>query len=155
MTFLSAYEGFTRVPLGDPDRGYWADLYDHVSQGGRESADRALQGVSLVGNKVQPTPDVVLARERLVLAHIKEWNLDDESGVWPITLASVKRLPDDVFATLLEIVDSADGVKASAKERAAFPGESVGGDPDGERGAGEPVDVPAGSGDVEEARPEA
>lgn len=155
MPFLSAYEGVTRVPLGDPDRGYWADLHDHVSQGGRESADRALQGVTIVGKQVQPTPDVVLARQRLVLAHIKEWNIDDETGIWPITLASIKRLPDDVFNTLLAIVDSAEGVKATAKERAAFPGAGVGGDPDGDGGAAEPVDVPAGSGDVEEAGPEA
>lgn len=149
--FLSAYAGVTRVTLGDPARGFWADLYDYVSQGGKEASERALQGVALEDGKVKPTPDVTRSRQLLVLAHIKEWNLTEADGsIWPVTLASVRRLPDVVFADLLAKVEKLGAPEPG--ERRQFPGEGVGGDPDGDGGAAEPVDVPAGVGDLEAAR---
>lgn len=147
MAFLSAYSGVRRIAVGDPDGEYWVDLREHLSQGGKEKGDRALQQMSVVGGKPQLSPDVVEFRQQLVLASIDNWNLDDDNGqVWPLNMHSVKRLPASVFDELWAVVDESNKPRSSV-ERRQFPAGGVGGDPDGDGdGAGVPVDVPVEAG---------
>lgn len=141
MGFLSAYSGVRRVEIGDPDSKYWVDIKEHLSQGAKEKGDRALQQTHVVDGKAQMTPDVVEFRQQLVLASIDGWNLDDDNGiVWPINMQNVKRLPAAVFDELWTVVDETN-VPLSTAERRRFPAGDLGGDPDGDAGAGGPVDV--------------
>jgi hypothetical protein len=143
MGFLSAYSGVRRIELGPrtPDESYWVDLREHVSQGAKEKGDRALQSMHVVNGKPQVTPDVVSFRQELLLASVADWNLDDDNGtIWPLNMQSIKRLPAAVFDQLWEVVD-ATNAPLSTEERRRFPAGGVGGDPDGDAGAGEPVDV--------------
>lgn len=138
MGFLSAYSTIRRVPIDDT---YWVDLREHLSQGAKEKGDRALQQVQIVGGKAQPTPDTVEFREQLVLASIADWNIDDDNGtVWPINMQSIRRLPASVFDLLWEVVDETNAPRKPA-EQAQFPAGDVRGDPHGNPGTAEPVNV--------------
>ena len=148
MAFLSAYSGTTTVYIGDQERGYWVQLKDHINQGDREDSERALAKMSMVNGNSVLTPDVPLFRQRLLLASIAAWNLDDENGnVWPLTIRSIQQLPNVVFDQLWEIVDN--GVKErSPEEMRQFRDAGVSGDPDGYPGTAITRDLPAGAGDV-------
>lgn len=145
MGFLSAYSGTHRVAVPHPDREYWVELREHLPHGATEKSAAALQAVTMVGNKVQPTPDVYKSRAELVLASIVDWNIDDDNGtVWPVNMQSIRRLPEPVFDLLYQAIEQSNGALAAA-ERAQFRDGGASGDPDGNGGASVPVDVPAGA----------
>jgi hypothetical protein len=105
MSFLSAYEGITRIPVGPSDQDYYIDVREHISYQEREAAEKALSDMKVEGSTVTPSPDVMRYRRLLALAHIKEWNLDDEGAVWPIDFDHVGQLPGEVFDQLWAVID--------------------------------------------------
>lgn len=149
MGFLTTYDGTERVEL---DGGYWVDLRKHLSTGAKETADRHLQTMTVVDGKPCPAPDVVRARQQLVLASIDGWNLDDDNGhIWPINIQSVKRLPETVFDRLREKIEDL-AAPLPAEERAQFPDESPDSDPHGHPRPAVATDVPDGTGTVQTPR---
>ena len=106
MSFLSAYEGITRVKVGPSGLDYYIDVREHISYQEREAAEKALSDMKVEGTVVTPSPDVMRYRRLLVLAHVKAWNLDDEHGAtWPIDAEHVGALPGEVFDELWAVVD--------------------------------------------------
>jgi hypothetical protein len=145
MGFLSAYEGTERFKIDHPEKDYWIDLKQYISQAEKEKAEREIQTMRVVDGKPVMTPDIVKAQQLLVLASIADWNLDDANGtVWPIDMAHVRKLPDVVYDQLLKKVDVLTK-PAPAAEKARFPGEGVVGDPDGDARAAVTADVPDGA----------
>lgn len=151
MGFLSAYEGVRRVDLG---RGYWVDLVLHISQGSKEAAERAASKVKVSASGLTDVePDVVAFRQLMILGHVKEWNLDDDNGrIWPVSLASVKRLPGDVFEELWKVVNELTKPR-DADEQKRFLDASDDGAP-GWTGSGESAHVHDGAGVLEAHRGE-
>jgi hypothetical protein len=130
MGFLSVYSGVRRVDVGTSDRGYWIDLREHVSQGGREAAERTLAKI-ITGpdGKPQARPDITSYRQLMVLAHVVDWNLDDDDGkIWPIDLAHVKQIPGGEFDAIWTVVDELAS-PPSTEEQRQFPDGAVGSDP--------------------------
>lgn len=134
MGFLSAYEGTTKVSVGDPTRGYWVELREVLSQGARQRAEQELMGRQQVsGSDVMMKMDVVGYRQMMLLASIKDWNLDEDNGqVWPINLKSIQRLPGPIFDQLWSIIDASNAPRSVADQRQFR--ES--GDAGGENGSG-------------------
>lgn len=148
MGFLSAYDGTHRITIPHPDKDYWVVLRKHLPHGATERSTAALQTMSIVGGKPCPAPDVYKSHSELVHASIVEWNLDDDNGtVWPLNMQSVRRLPEAVFDLLHDAVLESNKTR-SVEEQRRFPGEGVVGDPVGDSGPAEPVDVPAAAGTV-------
>ena len=137
MPFLDPYGGTVTVAVGDPARGYWVKLHEYVSQGGKEQAEKALSQMLIVDGKPQIDPDTTRYRQLLLLAHVAEWNLDDENGVWPVTLENVRRIPGPLFDALWKTVDLLASPLQDEAERRAFPDASDGGDT--QRGGGATV----------------
>ncbi len=149
MGFMSAYDGTHRVTIPHPDGDYWVELKKHLTHGAAERSVAALQGLEVVDGKARSKADIYRSHMERVLASIVAWNLDDDNGqVWPINQQSLRRLPDSVFDLLFEAVDRSNAPEAKA-ERTRFPDEGDGGDSDGDPWAGEPGDVPDGTGAVE------
>jgi hypothetical protein len=145
MGFLSAYDGTHRVVIPHPDREYWVELKKHVSHGATEKSQLALQEMEIVNGKAMPAPNVFKSQAELVLASILDWNLDDDNGhVWPLNMQSIRRLPDSVFTLLHQAVLESNKAE-SPEERARFRQPSLSGDPHGDSGSPEPVDVPDGA----------
>jgi hypothetical protein len=142
MGFLSAYENTTRVPIGDPERGYWVELREVLSQGARQKAEQELMGRQQInGNDVLMKMNVVGYRQAMLLASIKGWNLDDDNGhVWPINTQSISRLPGPVFDELWAKVDASNAPRSAEAQR-RFPDTG-----DDERADGE--DEPGQYGEV-------
>lgn len=142
MGFLSAYSGTQRLTIGDPERGYWVELREMLSQGAKEKAEQALQGRQRInGGDVITQMDVARYRQLMVLASIKDWNLDDDNKqVWPINLQSVQRLPGIVFDELWKFVDSSNEPRPAAEQR-QFPDSGDDGREDGTGRTAEPGDV--------------
>ena len=135
MGFLSVYSDVKRVFVGPQELGYWVDIKEHVSQGDREAAERALATMVIVDGKPVPQPDVIRYRQLMMLASIAEWNLDDDNGqVWPRTMRSVQNLPDIVFDQIWWEVDKVN-TPLSKEESQRFPDGDDGGDQDGADGA--------------------
>lgn len=132
MGFLSAYSGVVRIVI-DTDRGYWIDLKKHLSQGDREASEKALaQNMVVTNGKTSVTPDYTAWRERLILASIAAWNLDDDSGnVWPITLDNLRLLPGDIYDQLWTEVDKMNSSR-KGEEQQRFRDGDVGGHSDGD-----------------------
>lgn len=151
MGFLSAYSSTRRVDIGDPARGYWVELREVLSQGAKEKAEQALMGRQHVnGGDVVVNMDVARYRQLMVLASIKDWNLDDDNGqVWPLNLQSVQRLPGVVFDQLWSIVDGSNEPRGAAEQR-QFPDGRDDGDQVGPERAGEPGPVLAEAAGVEQ-----
>ena len=105
MSFLSAYEGITRVKVGPTGLDYYIDVREHISYQEREAAEKALSDMKVEGTSVTPAPDVIKYRRLLVLAHVKEWNLDDEDGIWPVDVEHVGMLPGEVFDEVWALID--------------------------------------------------
>lgn len=141
MSFLSAYSGTKRVSLGDPSRGYWVELREHVTVGAREAAERALTSSVIENGKLLSKPDVTQFRQLTVLAAIENWNLDDDGQVWPVTLRNIQRLPGDIFDELWQHVNEMQTPR-SAEERQQFPDGGVISDQDEDSGTTQSVDVP-------------
>lgn len=154
MGFLSAYEGTQRVVI-DPERNYWVELREVLSQGARQKAEQELMGrQQLNGNDVLMKMDVVGYRQAMLLASIKDWNLDDDNGrVWPINQQSVQRLPGPVFDQLWSIVDKSNAPRSVAEQR-QFHGAGSDGGADGTWSAGESEPVLAQAAGVDQARDE-
>ncbi len=138
MPFLDAYSGVRRVTIGDPERGYWIDLKEHISYRAREEAEKALSKVVIAGSVQEVRPDVTRFRQLMVLAHIDAWNLDDERGVWPVNLDNVKRLPGDEFDRVWVVVDDLGSPAQDTDERRRFPDAGDGGDQERDGGAADP-----------------
>lgn len=137
MTFLDPYGGTVQMPVGDPTRGYWVKLREYVSQGDKEDAEKALSRMLVVDGQPQIDPDTSRYRQLMLLAHVVEWNLDDDKGVWPITLENVRRIPGPLFDALWKAVDLLASPVQDAAERRAFP--DAGDDGDQERDGGSAV----------------
>lgn len=122
--FLSAYSDTRRIVLGEPDRGYWVDVKEHLSQGDKEIAERSLTSGKVIDGKMEMEVDVARYRQLMVLASVINWNLDDENGqVWKIDLQNVRRLPGDEFDKLWKVVDEMNA-PASPEERRKFRDDS-------------------------------
>lgn len=119
MGFLSAYSGTNRVTVGDPERGYWVELREVVSQGAKEKAEQELMGRQQInGGDVTTTMNIVGFRQLMLEASIANWNLDDDNGhVWPINMQSIRRLPGPVFDQLWEIVDASNAPRPAVERR--------------------------------------
>lgn len=150
MGFLSAYDGVKRIPVGDPDRGYWVELREVLSQGARQKAEQELMGRQQINaGDVLMKMNVVGYRQSMLLASIKDWNLDDDSGqIWPLNLQSIQRLPGPVFDDLWAIVDKSNAPRSAASQR-QFPDTGDDEREDGPDDAGEPGEVLAPSAGVE------
>lgn len=149
--FLSDYNKTRRVPIGRPERGYWAEIREVLSVGDKEEADRALARAHVGDGGVQMEMDTVGYRQLMVLRSIIAWNLDNEDGtIWPITLESIKRLPDLEFNSLHAVIDKLNA-PPSKSEQAQFPEGDGGGDSDGNRATVIAGQVLARTGTVEEA----
>jgi hypothetical protein len=142
MGFLSAYSGTQKITVGDPSRGYWVELRETLSQGAKEKAEQALQGRQRInGGDVVAEMDVARYRQLMVLASVKDWNLDnDDQKIWPLNLQSVQRLPGVVFDELWKFVDNSNAARSSADQR-QFPDTGDDGDQVGERRTAEPGNV--------------
>jgi len=150
MGFLSAYDGTKKVPVGDPERGYWVELREVLSQGARQRAEQELMGRQQInGGDVLMKMDVVGYRQAMLLASVKDWNLDDDNGrIWPINLQSIQRLPGPVFDELWALVDQSNAPRSAAAQR-QFPDSGDDERTDGEDQPGEPGQVLAPAAGVE------
>lgn len=119
MGFLTAYSNTRKVTVGDPDRGYWVELREVLSQGAKEKAEQELMGRQQInGTDVVLKMDVARYRQQMVLASIKDWNLDDDNGrIWPLNLQSVQRLPGPVFDHLWSLVDEMNEPRSVVEQR--------------------------------------
>jgi hypothetical protein len=121
MAFLSSYEGIYRLNVGPTGLDYYIDVREHITYHEREAAEKALSEMKINGTQANVNPDVTRYRRQLVLAHIKEWNLDNEDGtIWPVDFEHVGKLPDDVFDLVWQQVDAAPGKRDKAAQR-RFP----------------------------------
>jgi hypothetical protein len=153
------YSGTTTIDLG---KGYWVTVKNCLTEeeigfvndllGGKQRVD--------VGQQRQYAEmNVTASRTETLVMAIVDWNISDPDGtVWPLLPAerkpgqaypansvrrlSVARLPAAVSTLLYEKVDALNALR-TGQEAAQFPGEPVGGDPDGGTGAGGPAEVPA------------
>lgn len=147
-SFLDHYEGTTTVELGN---GYHIELWDHASEESLEEADRAMSRMQIVDGKTDLQADIVRYRQLVILAHLKEWNLDDDGVTWPYTLESVKRLPKRVFNQVWTTVDKLDAPDTT-DDRKRFPDESGGSGPVGELGTAGTRQVPTRNATARKAR---
>lgn len=149
MGFLSAYSDTRKIDLGG---GYWVEIKECLSIVEKQRAEKALTPNPRVdmSGRAEAGMDLSAFHTEMVVASITAWNLDEDDGtVWPLTPEPVKRkniarLPASVFDQIFKEVDELNGPKP-ARERAQFPEPGVGSDPDGDGGAGEPVDVLGGA----------
>ena len=142
MGFLSVYDGSTKV-IVDEERDYWVELSDYVSQGAKEEAERCLSKVVMVGKEAVPTPDVARYRQQMLLASIRAWNLDDDTGfVWPMDLKHVQKLPGHIFDLLWKKIDE-QTKEDSVEDQRQFPAEDLGSGSDGDGGSADLLDLPA------------
>lgn len=141
MGFLTAYEGSRKIVV-DEKRGYWVELLDFVSQGAKEESERMLSKIVMVHGEAVPTPDVARYRQLMLVAAIKDWNLDYDNGLkWPVDLKHVQMLPGHIFDELWKEVDGQNAERTPQEER-QFLAEDVSGDPDGIFGPAELLDLP-------------
>jgi hypothetical protein len=121
MAFLSSYEGINRLKIGPSGLDYYIDVREHVSYKQREAAEKALSEMQFSGTQANVTPDVTRYRQLLMLAHIVEWNLDNEDGtIWPIDFEHIGMLPDDVFDQVWKQVDGQSDKRSKEAQR-RFP----------------------------------
>jgi hypothetical protein len=155
MGFLSAYSGTRRVTVGDPERGYWVELRETVSQGAKAKAEQELMGRQQInGGDVTTQMNVVGFHHQMVLASIINWNLDDDNGhIWPLNMQSIQRLPGPVFDYLWSLVDEMNAPRGAVERRrfrdAGDDGSEVGTELTG--GSGEPQPVLAAPAALDEA----
>jgi len=142
MGFLSAYSGTRKIPVGDPDSGYWVEIKECLTSGDKEKADKALtSGKIIPGQTPEMSMDIVRYRQLVMQASITDWNLDDDGGkVWPIDLAHIRKLPTPVFDQIYTEIDEANK-PATTEERRDFRTEGLGGDSDEDAGTTDAGDV--------------
>lgn len=153
------YSGTTKINVG---KDYWVEVKNCLTEeelgfvqdllGGKQRVD--------VGQQRQFAEMNVTASHREALVNaIVDWNITDKAGEkWPLLPAerqpgkpfpensarrfSVARLPGAVATLVYEKVDALNALR-TGQEAAQFPGEPVGGGPDGGDGPGSPSEVPA------------
>jgi hypothetical protein len=159
--FLAAYEGTEHIDLGD---GWWVKVKKCLSStelGWAQSAMGAdRQRVEGNGNQYADLNVQQFQRE-LIVQSLDSWNLTDaadaplplDAGPVPVRhgqnpyppgcprRVSVGRLPSPVFAKVYEVCNAANGTR-DAGEAARFPDPAVGGDTDGDAGAGSTDGLP-------------
>jgi hypothetical protein len=161
--FLSAYETPERIIL-DKVRGYWVDVKQCLSSAEYAPVELALGSrhhISATSNgKVQFSDiDQREAQIRMLIAGIVDWNLDEDNGdKWALApekvkRANIERMPVWMRMRIYSRLDELNGPPAEA-EQARFPGGPVGGDPDGDGGAGDPAGLPDGEGVLAAAGPD-
>jgi hypothetical protein len=145
MAFLSSYEGIYRVKVGPAGLDYYIDVREHISYKEREAAEKALSEMKFSGTQANVSPDVTRYRQLLMLAHISEWNLDDDGGaVWPVDFEHIGKLPDDVFDQVWQQVDAQPGKRSKETQR-RFPDGLDVSDQVRKPRAGKLAEVPAGT----------
>lgn len=120
MPFLTSYEGINRLKVGPAGLDYYIDVREHISYEEREAAEKALSEIKMQGTQANVNPDVTRYRRLLVTAHIREWNLDDDEGIWPIDPTHIGMLPDDVFDQVWAVIDGKEGKRPKDEQR-RFP----------------------------------
>jgi hypothetical protein len=144
--FLSAYATTKRIEL---DEHYFVVVKECLSMIEKQRAEKALGGsnptIDMQGNGSARLDTAAFAVE-MVAASIVEWNLDEDDGTaWALAPDNVKRrnlerLPAPVFDLIYQEVNALNGVRPKA-EQVRFPAAGIGGDPDGDGGAGVAGDV--------------
>lgn len=98
--FLSLYSGTERVILGGD---YWVEIRQFLSNADYATAQRALFIPKVKNQEVTATIESEAYQQTLVLLSIVNWNLTDENNVlMPVTIESVRRLPQRSFLQLLD-----------------------------------------------------
>jgi len=162
------YDGTTRIDLG---KGYWADVKNCLTADEKRHVDDLLgakQQIDIQGQRQFAEMDFTGMQQEMVACSLVAWNITDPDGsTWLLTperapngkpypenaprRMSVRRLPAPVFAQVYDVCNKLNAPR-TADEAAQFPDEGVGGDPDGDTGAGELPAVPEGEGAVAAAR---
>lgn len=156
--FLSAYDGVERIEFG---RGYWVEVKQCLTHAELQLAQAKMgasrQTIDESGRRA--TVDMNAFETELIVLSLVDWNLDDDKGEkWPLApdrarRDSVARLPGSVASAIFQRCNELNGPQ-SKREAATFPGEVVGGDPDGDPGAAGIGVVPDPAGLLGEARPD-
>jgi hypothetical protein len=154
----SGYEGTEEIDLGN---GYWVRIKRCISQAEYQKVQDHLGGgrmnVNMNGSRIAQM-DVGASQVELVAASVEDWNLDDDNGEkWPLAplpalKASIARLPSAAFMRIYQACDELNGPRKGT-DAVSFPDGPVGGDQDGDGGAGGLPEVPDGAGVVEAAGP--
>jgi hypothetical protein len=129
MGFLDEYSGTHKYefPARKDGKTYWVELRKTLLQGDKAHAERALTNGRVDPQAgVQIDMDTATYRHEMVLASVIAWNLDDDKGVWPVTLNNVMRIPGIEFDAIYNLVNEFNSPRTSA-EKAQFR-------PEGERG---------------------
>ena len=160
----SGYEGTQRIDLGN---GYWADVKKCLTTEEKARVDDLLGGkqqVDVAGQRQYASMDYTASRREMVIQSLVAWNLTDPDGsTWlllpesrptgkpypagSLRRLSVGRLPAPVFEQIFAVCDELNSPRKGA-DAVTFPDGPVGGDPDGDGGAGDPAAVPDGTGTV-------
>lgn len=103
--FLALFDGKETVDLGN---GYACTIRKFLSEDDFAAAADALVPVKkLAPNGIEGAVDTKGYSRVLVLRALVSWTLDDENGnMLPITLDTIKRLPQVVFAKILAAVQN-------------------------------------------------
>lgn len=119
--FLSLFNTPERIQVAE---GYWIDVKKSLSAEEFEHAQSALLGTVSFGNKgeFQSEPDTAGYQRQLVCRAIIDWNLTDEEGQ-PLPLApddakmaSILRLPQEVFGEIFDLVNETSGSRSKDDE---------------------------------------
>lgn len=146
MGFLSAYSGTKRIEI---DERYYVVVKECLSMIEKQRAEKALGANSAtvdMNGRGSAKLDTAAFSVEMVAASIVEWNLDEEDGtIWalapePVKRRNIERLPAAVFDLVYMEVNALNGPKPK-DERVRFQAARLGGDPDGDAGAGELIDV--------------
>ena len=136
MSFFDAYEGTERI---DFDGGFWIDVKKCLTDPEYQQVEARLgagkQTLNMSGARLVQI-DPAKARETMLFLAITAWNIDDKDGILPLEpdaakKASIARLPSSVTMRVYQFCDELYGPRDN-KDAAQFPGEGVGGDPDGD-----------------------
>lgn len=162
------YDGTETIELG---AGYWVKVKKALSQAEKGHVDDLLGGkqrVDVGGQRQYAEMDYTASRMEMVVYSLDSWNLDDENGV-ELSLAGVtdgkgrvtyppgcerRRSAAAIVGPVFDQIHAAcDRLNAPRKgaDAIAFRGRPVGGDPDGDGGAGGVPAVPDGTGVLEAA----
>jgi|SRR5579859_442812 len=151
--FLDAagYGGTERIDLPG---GYWIEVKRALSSAEYAPVERHLgtgrMAVRVDGGTQTITVDPRSAQEEMLFQSVTAWNLDGapwpDGTPWPLEPEKEKRkaiaaLPVAVRMEVYEVCDDLNGPRSS-KEAAQFPGEDLGGDPDGDGGPAAAYGVP-------------
>lgn len=151
--FLDAagYGGTERIDVGG---GYWIEVKRALSSAEYAPVEKHLgsgrMAVRVDGGSQTITVDPRGAQEEMLYQSVTAWNLDGDpwpdGTPWPLEPEKDKRkaiaaLPVAVRIKVYQKCDELNGPR-EPEEAAQFPGEDVGGDPDGDGGTAAADSVP-------------